>query len=247
MSELTVERNASHWAITLCRPDKLNALSAGLVEQLIDVMDETVAAQVPLVTFSGEGRCFSAGFDMTGVDNQSEGDLLLRFVRVEMLLNRIASAPCLTVAFAHGKNFGAGVDLAGACKVRYCAPGTTFRMPGLQFGLVLGTARFARLVGTGEAQRILATSATFDAADALGNGFIDAVVPPEQWDKAIAEQVARAAFLPPDSRVMLYRTLDDECADADLAALVRSAAKPGIKARIAAYRSAAAASAIRTS
>jgi enoyl-CoA hydratase/carnithine racemase len=123
--------------------------------------------------------------------------------------------------------------------MRYCAPATTFRMPGLQFGLVLGTARLARLVGAGAAQRLLATSATFDADHAQRIGFIDAVAAPEQWEQAAAAQAERASFLPPQSRELLYRTLDDECADADLATLVRSAARPGIKSRIAAYRAAA--------
>ncbi|MCR2153265.1 hypothetical protein NSX49_23710, partial [Salmonella enterica] len=75
------------------------------------------------------------------LDAQSEGDLLLRFVRIETLLQRVAASPCLTVGLAHGRNFGAGVDLFGACKWRVSAPDASFRMPGLKFGLVLGTRR----------------------------------------------------------------------------------------------------------
>lgn len=241
MSDIAIDRADGHWAVTLCRPDKLNALSAAIVEELIAAVDAAAAARVPLVTFAGEGRCFSAGFDMGGVEEQSEGDLVLRFIRIEMLLNRIASAPFQSVAYAHGKNFGAGVDLVGACRRRYCTPGTTFRMPGLQFGLVLGSARFARLVGTAEARRLLLTSATFDAERAQGNGFIDAVVEPGQWQATVARDAADAAFLPPGGLALLQCALDDEQADADLATVVRSAAAPGLKARIAAYRSAAAA------
>ncbi len=247
MSDIAIDRGDGHWAITLCRPDKLNALSAGIVEELLAALDEAAAARVPLVSFAGEGRCFSAGFDMSEVEGQSEGDLVLRFIRIEMLLNRIASAPFQTVAFAHGKNFGAGVDLFGACKRRHAAPGATFRMPGLQFGLVLGTARLARIVGAAEARRLLETSATFDAEQARANGFVDAVVDPTDWAATLAGEAARASFLPPEALALLYRTLDGEQADADLAALVRSAAAPGLKARIAAYRSAAAAAAKRPS
>ena len=70
----------------------------------------------------GRGPQFQRGFDFGDWESQSEGDLLLRFVRIEMLLQRVAATPCLTVALAHGRNFGAGVDLFGACKWRLAAP-----------------------------------------------------------------------------------------------------------------------------
>ena len=144
---LRVERRGALHLLTLARPDKMNALSAGLVEALIAAVDRAQAEQARAIVFQGEGRNFSAGFDFGDWESQSEGDLLLRFVRIEMLLQRVAATPCLTVALAHGRNFGAGVDLFGACKWRLAAPEASFRMPGLKFGLVLGTRRFAALVG----------------------------------------------------------------------------------------------------
>lgn len=235
MSMILVSRLSTHWTITLNRPDKLNALCASLVEQLIEAFDDAQAEGVPLVVLQGEGRCFSAGFDMSDVQSQSEGDLLLRFVRIEVLLNKIASSPCFTIALAHGRNFGAGVDLIAACNLRAAAPNSTFRMPGLKFGLVLGSARFARLVGTREAQRILETAATFDVERASANGFIERVVGPEQHADLIAEVRERVNALPAQSRALLRRALDTEQADTDLAALVRSACVPGIHKRIEAY------------
>ncbi|GJH13200.1 enoyl-CoA hydratase/isomerase family protein [Caballeronia novacaledonica] len=235
MSGIIVEKMPTHWSITLNRPDKLNALSASIVEELIQAFDAADAAKISLVTLQGEGRCFSAGFDMSDVHAQSEGDLVLRFIRIETLLNKIASASCFTVALAHGRNFGAGVDLIAACNLRVAAPGSTFRMPGLKFGLVLGSARFARIVGTREAQRILETAATFDVERACANGFIERVAGPEQYSDVVAEAVERAHALPAESRAMLRRALDTEEADTDLAALVRSASAPGIHKRIEAY------------
>jgi len=240
MNLLAIEKYPEYWSITLKRPEKHNALSAELVEQLIATFDEIATSNVPAVILQGEGRCFSAGFDMTDVDQASEGDLLLRFVRIETLLQRVAASPALTVALAHGKNFGAGVDLIAACNMRVAAPGTTFRMPGLQFGLILGTGRFARIVGLLEAKRILETSETFDVDRAVRNGFIERVASLEQRDHVIADAVARATSLPAASRALLSDALrdamHDDHANADLAALVRSAAEPGLKRRIDAYR-----------
>jgi enoyl-CoA hydratase len=172
---------------------------------------------------------------MSEVQTQSEGDLVLRFIRIETLLNKIASASCFTVALAHGRNFGAGVDLIAACNLRVAAPGSTFRMPGLKFGLVLGSARFARIVGTREARRILETAATFDVDRASENGFIEQIAGPEEHADIVAQAVERVSALPAESRALLQRALDTEQADTDLAALVRSAAASGIHKRIDAY------------
>ncbi|WP_321944295.1 enoyl-CoA hydratase/isomerase family protein [Paraburkholderia tropica] len=239
MSVLRIDRRASRWTLRLDRADKLNALSAGLVESLLAAFDDAAREGVPIVSLQGEGRCFSAGFDMADVEAQSEGDLLLRFVRIEMLLQKIASSPCFTIAFAHGRNFGAGVDLIAACNRRIAAPGSTFRMPGLKFGLVLGTARFARIVGTHAAKRILETAATFDADHAKTLGFIERIASPDEYASIVDEVLARTSELTPQARALLYRTLDAETPDADLASLVRSAATPGIHRRIDDYRRAA--------
>ncbi|WP_233272783.1 enoyl-CoA hydratase/isomerase family protein [Paraburkholderia acidisoli] len=231
-----IERYATHWTLVLDRPGKRNALSAELVEALLDAFDTAAREAVPVVVLRGHGHCFSAGFDMSEAATQSDGDLLLRFVRIEMLLNRIATSPCATVAVAHGRNFGAGVDLFAACRVRIAAPGTTFQMPGLRFGIVLGTARFARIVGRDVARAMLETSAPFDVDWAVEHGFAERGEPAPRLLETIDARVARVATLAPRTRRLLDEALCDERADADLAMLVRSAAEPGLRERIAAYR-----------
>lgn len=221
--------------ITLNRPEKMNALSAELVEQLIEAVDAAHARASDLIVFRGEGRNFSAGFDFGGYESQSEGDLLLRFVRIETLLQKIAGSPALTLALAHGKNFGAGVDLFGACMLRHAAPSSTFRMPGLKFGLVLGTRRFAAIVGADAARDVLTHTRTMTVEEAAAMGFVTCVQEPDEWEAGIEAALASARELKPAARAMLHEALAPHTADADMASLVRSAAEPGIKARIAAY------------
>ena len=232
---LRVDRCATHWTLYLDRPHALNALDAELVEALLQAFEQAIDAQVPVVVLQGSGRCFSAGFDLGGLQACSDGDLLLRFVRIETLLQTIASAPCLSVAFAHGRNFGAAVDLVAACDLRVAAPDASFRMPGLQFGLVLGSARFARIVGTHQAQRLLETSATFDAEQALANGFVEHLAPQPQWPEVLRQAVARANALPLPTRRLLRQALQSGNGDDELAALVRSAAAPGLRQRMQDY------------
>ena len=232
---IAVRREAACWTVALDRADKANALSAPMVEALIAALMQAEAARIPVVAFRGEGKNLSAGFDFTGYESESEGDLLQRFVRIESLLQAIARSPCLTVAFAHGRNFGAGADLFAACRWRIAAPGSTFRMPGLAFGLVLGTRRFAALVGRDDAREILESAATFGAERAHALGFARRIAAEDAWPSIVDEACAAARVLPEPGRAALYRTLDGGTDDADLADLVRSASAPGLKARIAAY------------
>jgi len=235
MSELLTERAGATLTLTLNRPDKMNALSASLVEALQAAVDEAARSGVRLLVLRGNGRNFSAGFDFGGVEAQSEGDLLLRFVRIEQLLQSLYHAPFDTLALAHGKNFGAGVDLFGACTLRIAAPEASFRMPGLQFGLVLGTRRFATQVGAERARAILQASHTFGTEEALGLGFVHRSVEAEEWPDLVVEAEQAATGLAPATATRLGGVLRTDTRDADLADLVRSAAEPGLKARIAAY------------
>ncbi|HET9576259.1 MAG TPA: enoyl-CoA hydratase/isomerase family protein [Usitatibacter sp.] len=232
---LAIEREADCWTLVLDRADKANALSPELVEALIEGVAGAEAAGVPVLAFRGNGRNLSAGFDFTGYEAQGEGDLVLRFVRIETLLQSIARSSCLTVGFAHGRNFGAGVDLFAACRWRVATPDATFRMPGLGFGLVLGTRRFASIVGAENARTVLETLATFDAQRAAAMGFATRIAAAGEWPAVMQEARDTTAVLTPDSRRRLYGAVLKDSDDADLADLVRSAAAPGLKERIARY------------
>lgn len=232
---LTIDRDGAAWTFTLARPEKRNALSAELVEALLASVEEAHRSDAALLVFRGEGNNFSAGFDFADFATQSEGDLLHRFVRIETLLQTVAASPCLTLALAHGRNFGAGVDLVAACRQRIATPDASFRMPGLKFGLVLGTRRFADIVGPARAAPILQEARAFDASEAAAIGFVDALVDMPQWPAAIEEARKTSSALEPATRATLYEVLRTDHGDADLATLVRSAARAGLKARIEGY------------
>lgn len=235
MDELLAQRAGTTLTLTLNRPDKMNALSASLVDALLAAARSAEHDGVRLLVLRGNGKNFSAGFDFGGVDAQSEGDLLLRFTRIEQLLQALHHAPFATLALAHGKNFGAGVDLIGVCSARVATPGATFRMPGLKFGLVLGTRRFAAQVGADTARAILQDAKTFGADEAARIGFVHRTVESAEWPAAIADAEATSLALTPETSARLVSAVRADTRDIDLADLVRSAAVPGIKSRIAAY------------
>ena len=222
--------------LRLNRPDRLNAVNAAVIEGLIDGLIAARDRGSDMVVFAGEGHAFSAGFDLSGLDQQSDADLLYRFVRVEQLLQMIYQLPMTSVALVQGRCFGAAADIVASCRKRIAAPDASFRMPGLQFDIVLGTRRLARLIGTDAAFDLLETSRIFSADDALAVGFLTDIRPAEDWASHIDKLAIDAGKLSDDAKTaLLAATRDDRGLDHDLAALVRSAATPGLAERIRAF------------
>src|SRR5476649_249453 len=110
-NELLRDHDGHVTRLTLNRPQKANALSASLVEALINAIEYACTDGTRLLILEGNGNHFCAGFDFTDYAEASEGDLVLRFVRIEHLLQQIYHAPFATLVLAHGKIFGAGADI----------------------------------------------------------------------------------------------------------------------------------------
>ncbi|MFM0304537.1 enoyl-CoA hydratase/isomerase family protein [Paraburkholderia sediminicola] len=235
IDSLEVEARDGTWTFTLNRPDKLNALNAALVERVLNAVEQANAQKARLLVFRGAGKSFCAGFDLSEIDAQSEGDLVLRFIRIEMLLQAIAKSSAPTLALVHGKVFGAGVDLFSVCRHRIAAPGSVFRMPGLKFGLVLGTRRFASVVGAEKARQILEETNAFTAEEALEMHLAHKLTSPDEWEWITASVREKTQALDDVARDDLYRVLSSGQSETDLSNLVRSAARPGLKERFRSY------------
>jgi enoyl-CoA hydratase/carnithine racemase len=234
--ELARSREGNVTQLTLNRAQKANALSDALVEALIDAVEQAHTDGTRLLVLDGAGSHFCAGFDFTDYQRASDGDLVLRLIRIETLLQALYHAPFETLALAHGRIFGAGADLVAACSMRIAEPGTTLRMPGLRFGVVLGTRRLAQRIGTDHARDILRATRTFDADEALRIGFLTRVAPRTEWPALIEDARARCELLAPAAAAALHaHTITDTRAE-DMAALARSVSAPGLKERIRKFR-----------
>jgi enoyl-CoA hydratase/carnithine racemase len=233
---LTITHEGPVTHLTLNRPKKANSLSPELTESLIDAFEAAKRDQTRLVVLSGAGKGFCSGFDLSGFDDLRDGDLVLGIIRIETLLQLVYHAPFPTLALAHGRVMGAGADLFAACSQRIATPDASFRMPGLAFGIVLGTRRLAARIGPDATRAIQNATRTFDAAQALALGFATDLAEQSSWPDLIAAQTKAAQILPQPSTTALFRaTLIDSRAE-DMADLARSAAAPGLKMRIAQFR-----------
>lgn len=235
-SPLRVERSGPVWRLTLDRPAQGNACSAELVAALDEALQQAEREAAQAVVLQGAGRHFCTGFDLSGLAQESDDTLLARFVRIELMLQRLARAPFLTVAVAQGRCIGAGADLFTACERRLVGAEASFAFPGARgFGLVLGTRRLCDAVGPTRALGWIESGALVGVDEALHSGLASERL--AQDGDAMAQV---QALLPEDGalRGALRRAArphrEHEDA-ADLRHLVESAARAGLRERIQAY------------
>ena len=219
----------------LRRPARGNALDDALVDGLMAALAAAAMPDIRLLVLQGEGRNFCTGFDLAGLETQSDGDLLRRFVRIELLLQAIHHAPVPCLALAQGRVFGAGADIFAACRWRVATPSTSFAFPGARFGLVLGTRRLAMVAGAQAALDLTQLGRTLDAPAALRCGLATDMVEEAAFAATVAAYAAELAATPRETVSALRDAALPDNRAQDLAALVHSAAAPGLGARIAAY------------
>lgn len=220
--------------LTLNRGSKANSLTPTLVEDLITALDQP--DNVRMAVIRGEGKHFCAGFDLSDISELSDGDLLWRFVRIELLLQKIYHSPFPIVALGHGQIVGAGADLFVACWHRVAAPCAKLKMPGWNFELALGTGRLAALIGQDAARDMLIDTRSISAEQAREIGLASDLIEKEGWEDLVTTLGARARTLPTEATTNMLALTGSKSAELDLAALVRSAARPGLKARVEKYR-----------
>ena len=199
MSYVKLEKEGAVGIVTIDRPDALNALNSVVFSDLDAVLDEIEADRgISVVIFTGAGRSFIAGADitemlpMTPVEGKQWGD------RGNAAMLRIENLPQPTIAAVNGFAFGGGNELAMSCDMRLASTKAKFGQPEVGLGITPGfggTQRLSRLVGTARAMELILTGKTIDAAKAREIGLVNEVVEPEellptavQWAQSIAAQ-----------------------------------------------------------
>jgi enoyl-CoA hydratase/carnithine racemase len=166
--------------ITLNRPDKLNAFSGTMREDLLAALK---AAAGRVVVITGAGRAFCAGGDVENMARLQKAGDVGAFRKLldagAAIVTQIAEMPQPVIAAINGVAAGAGCNLALACDYRIASEqaklGETFVRIGIHpdWG---GTWTLPRLVGTSRALEIMMTGRMVDAAEALAIGMVDRVV-----------------------------------------------------------------------
>lgn len=200
---LNVVAEGSVGAMTLNRPDKLNALSVDLMHEIVAASAELSASPVRTVVVSGTGRAFSAGFDLTSLATLETSGSGVEAARLgQAMADAVADMRPVTVAALHGHVVGGGVVLAAACDLRLAAADTVFSIPEVDLGIPLawgGIPRLVREFGPALTRELVMTCRPFSAEEAASRGFLNGVVPTGEHlaaAAALAEAVAARPALP---------------------------------------------------
>jgi enoyl-CoA hydratase len=196
--------------IELNRPDRLNAMTAGMVEQLHAALTEAETdPRCRIVVLTGAGRGFCAGLDLDGYGVPSgaledEGPIHrgLRTQRhIATLMQRIRRLPQPVIAQVNGAAAGGGLALVLAADLRLAALDAVFAVSFMRVGFSacdMGTSwMLPQLVGAGRAHELMMTARRFDAEEALRIGLLADAVPAADLAARVDRAVDDLLAMPP--------------------------------------------------
>jgi enoyl-CoA hydratase/carnithine racemase len=193
---LLVTRDGSAVRIVLNRPDKRNALSLELMEEMTAaVRDMSARRDTRAIVIEGAGRAFSAGHDLSEMIGRDREFLAQLFDRCSVMMQTLHEVPQPVIAKVHGVATAAGCQLVAACDLAVAAEGTRFATPGVKIGLFCSTPMVpvSRAVGRKRAMQMLLTGEPIDAATALEWGLVNRVVARDELESAVSDLVEAIA------------------------------------------------------
>ena len=201
LRNLLIDESPPVATITLSRPEKRNALSLELMEELIQTLERLGASrEVRAIVLEGTGPAFSAGHDLSEMIGREAVFYELLFDRCTVLMETIHRLPQPVIAKVHGIATAAGCQLVAACDLAVAAESARFATPGVKIGLFCSTPMVAlsRTIGQKRAMQMLLTGIPIDARTAADWGLVNEVVSVERLEartREIAAQIAAASPL----------------------------------------------------
>ena len=183
MSDVLVERQGHTTVITLHRPEKHNAFTTAMGDELTGVMaefDRDPDQYVAVITGAGD-RAFSSGFDLSEMANRfGSGNVSTGVTSVDLW--GVGNSPKPTIAAVNGLAVAGGFELALNCDIRVAADTAWFGLFEVKRGIMAGVGvnMLARYLPFGEALYLLMTADRLSAEDAARLGLVQRLVPPEQ-------------------------------------------------------------------
>jgi len=202
--------------LTLHRPEKLNALTLRMGEELcaaLESLGQRPGARVLVVT--GAGRAFSAGGDLAAMTELAGDPFAVdRGVRVYCdVARRLRELPLPVVAKVNGDAFGGALGMIMACDLRVARDDARFGFAFTRVGLSAADAGVSyflpRLCGVAKAAELLLLGEVIGAREAERIGLIHRAVPGDELDRAAAELARRLAAGPPIALRATKRALYD--------------------------------------
>ncbi len=216
--DLIVQTDRAVATLILNRPDRYNALSAGLLESICDTLD-TIAADDTLraVILAANGKAFCAGHDLKQMrESADRAEHHKLFGKCSEMMQKIVNLPQPVIARVQGMATAAGCQLVATCDLAVACETARFAVSGIRVGLFCSTPAVAlsRNISRKRAMEMLMTGDFIDASAALEYGLVNQVVEPRMLDRATDELVGKIIRYPKRvvslGKKMFYQQLDQD-------------------------------------
>ena len=196
LQNLIVDQQGPAVVITLNRPEKRNALSLELMQELCGVLQAVESrSDVRAVVLEGAGAAFSAGHDLSEMVGRELPFYQRLFDTCTVLMETIHRLPQPVIAKVRGIATAAGCQLVAASDLAVAADTARFATPGVKIGLFCSTPMvpLSRAIGRKRALEMLLTGEPISADTAADWGLVNRVVPESELDQAVERLVGLVA------------------------------------------------------
>lgn len=192
MSLINYEIKDSHIAIiTLNRPEAANAMSRTLLAELnetIALIEQDESIYCTIITGS-QNKAFCAGADLKERKGMNNDQVIEAVQYIGTMIANVENMKLPVIAAINGAAFGGGLELALACDIRIVAKQAKMGLTETSLAIIPGaggTQRLARLIGPGQAKRLIFTALPITAEEALEIGMVEQLVENAVLDTALA-------------------------------------------------------------
>ena len=183
---------------TLNRPERRNAMTPVMQQELIDALEDSVASPARVLVLTGAGDAFCAGLDLQvlqGMNDKPAAEHRADAERIARLFRTLYELPLPTIAAVHGPAIAGGTGLAMICDFTLATPAAKFGFTEARIGFVpaLVSDFLALEIGDKRSRDLLLTARLFDAVEAHRLGLVNEIIAPYQLMprvQALAEALA---------------------------------------------------------
>lgn len=204
---INIEENIPIFSVILNRPEKRNALSMQLLDQLSEILaDIRDDKSIRVVVLKGKGNAFCAGADVSIFKEMKSYDAFNFSKKIQGVFNEIEELPKPVIAVIDGFALGGGLELAMACDLRIASRNAKLGSPEINLGIFPGgggTQRLVKIVGFGRAKELLMLGKVLSAEEAAEIGLVNKVVTSEELDSTVNKIAKKLSKKPPIALALL--------------------------------------------
>jgi len=206
--------------ITLSRPEKRNAISSAMIDDLLGALDACEKGSAQIVILTGAGKAFCSGMDLEmlqAISGQSPEQNVADSRRMAVMFRRLFDYPKPLIAAVNGAAIAGGCGIATLCDFTLAVPEAKFGYTEVRVGFIpaLVSIFLRRQIGEKRARDLLLTGRIFDAEEAQRIGLVTAIVASDQL-QASARELAASLLANSPSSLRRSKALLSQCAKEQL-------------------------------